>query len=168
LSDKTISVDATLIPGMKITVQGPISPDGQTLAFELPVDALLSRPMLDERLDVLTGALRRQRAIEELPLTKASLVTNLGLYAAQRKARATHEAAMNARIAARSANRRVEAEAAAGDVNALSQFDARLAQIDGQIKLARARIPYLEAIIAGDEPPELFPEAANDVKMAAE
>jgi hypothetical protein len=54
------------------------------------------------------------------------------------------------------------------DVNALAQFDQRIMEINGQIEGARAAIPYLEAVIAGEEPPELYPDAANDQREAAE
>ncbi len=157
------------IPGMRVTIQGPISPDGQTLAFELPVDEAMAinQAALDERLDVLTSATRRQRAIEELPLTLASLATNRQLYREEEKRRAAHIAGMNARVAQRSQGRRVEALPNPADANSLAQFDQRLAQIDGQIKLAQNRIPYLRALIAREEPPELYPEE-DAATLAAE
>ena len=40
-------------------------------------------------------------------------------------------------------------------------------EINGQIEGARAAIPYLEAVIAGRDPPELYP-VANDQREAAE
>ncbi len=156
------------IPGMKVTVQGPISPDGQQLAFEMPVDAMLStnQVALDARLDVLTAALRRQRAIEELPLTKQSLHINRGLLITAREEQAKAVARSLGNVVRLSQNRRREADPLPGDVNAISQYDQRILQIEGQIKQAEARIPYLEAIIAHEDPPD--PWAANDTAMAAE
>ena len=44
---------------------------------------------------------------------------------------------------------------------------AALRDLDGQIKQAEARIPYLEAIIAHEDPPDPW-APANDTAMAAE
>ena len=168
MTDKAIEVRATEVPGMQIEFQGPIGPDGLGVGFRIAVDQTISSADLDELLDRVGGARRRQKAIEELPIEKMSLVANLQLLKTAELDRARHKAQMTGRAERLGTRRRGEVEPSPQDVNALSGHDQRIMQIQGQIEGARARIPYLEAIIEGREPPELYPEAANDAAMAAE
>ena len=168
MTDKAIEVRATEVPGMKIVFQGPLGPDGLGVSFEIAEARDISREDLDELLDRVSGARRRQQAMEQLPLEKQRLSANLKLLKTAEVDRARHKAQMQGRMDRIGARRRGEIEPAPQDVNALSQHDGRILEINGQIEGARAAIPYLEAIIAGREPPELYPETANDTQMAAE
>ena len=155
------------IPGMQITFGGPLSPDNKGLTFVLAADALIPELELNDRLDVVGRAFRRQAAIEELPIIKQSLYANRKLLATARAEKAAHEARMGGRVEQLGARRRGAVQATPQDVNALSQHDQRILQIQGQIEGAEARIPYLQALVDGEKPPELFP-SANDTAMAAE
>ncbi len=163
MTDKAIEVRATEVPGMQIEFQGPIGPDGLGVGFRIAADATISLDELNERLDTVAGALRRQRAMEQLPLEKQRLSANLKLLKTAEIDRARHKAQMSGRVI----QRRGGAVEMPQDVNALAQFDQRIMEINGQIEGARAAIPYLEAVIAGREPPELYP-VANDQREAAE
>jgi uncharacterized coiled-coil protein SlyX len=48
----------------------------------------------------------------------------------------------------------------------VAQFDQRIMQLERQIVQDERMVEYLQAIIAGEDPPELFP--ATDIRMAAE
>ncbi len=168
MTDKAIEVRATEIPGMRVTFQGPISPDGVGMAFEMVADSTIHPDDLNKSLDMMFDARRRLAAREELPIVKQSLHANTLLLKTAELDRARHKAQMTGRVEKIAPRRRDQVEPNPQDVNALSQHDQRILQIAGQIEGARARIPYLEAIIEGREPPELFPEAANDTAMAAE
>ncbi len=166
--DKAIEVRATEVPGMKIVFQGPLGPDGLGIAFEVAEARDISREDLDELLDRVAGARRRQEAMEKLPLEKQRLSMNLKLLRLAEVERARHKAQMTGRVEQLGARRRGAVEPAPQDTNALAQHDHRIMEINGHIEGARAAIPYLLAIIAGEEPPELYPDAANDTAMAAE
>ncbi len=163
MTDKAIEVRATEVPGMQIEFQGPIGPDGLGVGFRIAADATISLDELNERLDTVAGALRRQRAMEQLPLEKQRLSANLKLLRTAEIDRARHKAQMSGRTI----QRRGGSVEMPQDVNSLAQFDQRIMEINGQIEGARAAIPYLEAVIAGREPPELYP-VANDQREAAE
>jgi len=163
-ADKAIEVRATEVPGMQIEFQGPIGPDGLGVGFRIAADATISLEDLNIQLDVVAKATRRQRAMEQLPLEKQRLSANLKLLKTAEIDRARHKAQMSGRVI----QRRGGAVEMPQDVNALAQFDQRVMEINGQIEGARAAIPYLEAVIAGKEPPELYPDAANDQREAAE
>ena len=168
MSDKEKNiVERVEVPGMQITFGGPLSPDNKGLTFVIAADALIPELALNERLDIVGRAFRRQAAFEELPIVKQSLHANRELLKKAKMELASHKARMDAREAQLMVNRRQKVDPNPQDVNALSQHDQRILQIEGQIEGAKARIPYLEAIIAGDEPPEPFP-VANDRLEAAE
>jgi hypothetical protein len=164
MTDKAIEVRATEVPGMQIEFQGPIGPDGLGVGFRIAVDATISLEDLNIQLDIVAKATRRQRAMEQLPLEKQRLSANLKLLKTAEIDRARHKAQMSGRVI----QRRGGSVEMPQDVNALAQFDQRIMEINGQIEGARAAIPYLEAVIAGEEPPELYPDAANDQREAAE
>jgi len=161
--DRTV-VEQVPVPGMQITFQAPLSPDGKGINFVLALPAEITEGDLDLRLDLIGKATRRQQAIEELPIVKQSLYSNLKLLQTARKEHAAAQARHEAKAAARNKNLRNQVELPSD----LAQHDARILQIEGQIAGARTRIPYLEAIIAGREPPELFPLSANDKAEAAD
>jgi hypothetical protein len=164
MTDKAIEVRATEVPGMQIEFQGPIGPDGLGVGFRIAVDATIGLEDLNIQLDIVAKATRRQRAMEQLPLEKQRLSANLKLLKTAEIDRARHKAQMSGRVI----QRRGGSVEMPQDVNALAQFDQRIMEINGQIEGARAAIPYLEAVIAGEEPPELYPDAANDQREAAE
>ena len=164
--DKVVEVRATEVPGMRIKFSAPISPDGTGIEFDTAVDATISGPDLDELLDRIGKARRRQAAIEELPMEQQALQRNIGLLAVARAEKAAHVQRTEGKIEIIGARRRNPVQPSLQDQNALTQHDSRIMQIEEQIARSKARIPYLEALIAGREPPDQFP-AAND-KMAAE
>jgi hypothetical protein len=159
MTDKAIEVRATEVPGMQIEFQGPIGPDGLGVGFRIAVDATISLEDLNIQLDIVAKATRRQRAMEQLPLEKQRLSANLKLLKTAEQDRARHKAQMSGRVI----QRRGGAVEMPQDVNALAQFDQRVMEINGQIEGARAAIPYLAAVIAGEEPPELYPEVSDDI-----
>lgn len=163
MTDKAIEVRATEVPGMQIEFQGPIGPDGLGVGFRIAVDATISLEDLNIQLDIVAKATRRQRAMEQLPLEKQRLSANLKLLKTAEIDRARHKAQMQVRKERRGKEIEMPQE-----INSLEQFDRRVMEINGQIEGARAAIPYLEAVIAGEEPPELYPDAANDQREAAE
>lgn len=167
MTDKVFSATATEIPGMRVTYQIAIG-DGRTVAYEAAVDSTIAREDLDELLDRCGDAAERRQAVFELPLVRASLWSNRQLLATERVSRARAQAESEGRVAQLSRGRRADVPLPPSDVNRIAQYDARLLQIEAQIKSAEARIPYLEAIIARREPPDLFPELAADMREAAE
>ncbi len=98
---------------------------------------------------------------------RQSLYANTKLLAKARVEKAN--ALANVRASRPAKERRLQPMTTPAETSTAAQHDQRILQIEGQIEGARARIPYLEAIIAREEPPELYPdpEAAND-RMAAE
>lgn len=170
MSDDTI-IEPIKIPGMQVTFQSPLSPDGKGINFVLACDALINPKALDERLDVIAAAARRQAAFEELPIVKQSLYANRRLLETARKERAKQAAALHHKLELVQAGRRGQADPtkhAPQDVNALAQHDNRILQIEGQIEGASARLPYLQAIIEGRDPPELFPDEGQPERDAAD
>ena len=153
---KFAGMRATAVPGMRITLQGPIAPDGKSMAWEIVEDQTLDQKDLDEILDRAWSATRRQSAIEELPIVEASLYKCRKLIITARKERAMAAAAQEA---ARSSNPRRNPRVMENPQEAtrLAQYDARILQIEEQIIVDEARIPYLEAIIARKEPPSPLP-----------
>lgn len=148
------------IAGMKVTYQIQIG-DGRGIAFEAAVEVGYPREMLNELLDRIGGAAERRQALYELPMVKAGLHANKELLKSQREERAKTHALVMAKlqhIKERDPRGR-DREMPAPDANAVAQFDGRILDLQRQIKNAELRIPYLEAIIAGEDPPELFPEA---------
>lgn len=159
-----VEVRATEIPGMQITFQGPLGPDGLGIAFQVAVDSTIDRRDLDELLDRVGGARRRQAAMEELPIVRQSLAANLKLLETAKREKEVHIARMQGRVTQLGARRRGEVANSPQDVNALSQHDQRILQIEGQIAGAQERIPYLEALIDRREPDPVEAPA----RMAAE
>lgn len=166
--DKVVEMRATEVPGMRIIFQGPISPDGLGVSFDVAVDATIDRPELDLLLDTVAGARRRQAAVEELPLVRQNLRAKTEQLKTARREKADHEARMAAREAALSNRRRVPVPANMQDQTNLQQHVNTILQIEEQIELCKVRIPYLEAIIAGDDPPDPLAAAAANDRMAAE
>jgi hypothetical protein len=168
MSDGPAEVKRLPLPvgAMAVTYQITIG-DGRTMAFETAVDATVAREDLDGLLDTMGGAAERRQAIFELPLVKANLFANRELLADQEKGRANAIANLQAHVEIRSRGSRPQAQPVPSDVNAVAQFDDRIAKIKAQIKTAELRIPYLEALIDRRDPPDLFPELA-DRREAAE
>lgn len=166
MSDKTFSVPATAIPGMRVTYQFPVGDNGQVIAYEVGMDATCSREDLDELLDRCGGAAARRKAIFDLPLTELSLAGAKQMLASQLVERDRAVQAQERHVATMNQNRRKEGQPLQSDVMAVAQFDNRIAQLKRQIVQDARMIEWLKAVIAGDKPPELFP--ANDVAMAAE
>lgn len=162
-----VKMIATPVPGLRVTYQMQIG-DGRVIAYEAAVDSTIDRQDLDELLDRCGGAAERRQAVYELPMVRAGLYTNRELLAAQRKARATTHAQAMARHHSQQQGRRNVIPMAAPDANAIAQFDQRILDLQRQIRNAELRIPYLEAVIARQPPPELFPEAEPEPVEAAE
>ncbi len=165
MSNESNVVERVAIPGMQITFQSPLSPDGKGLNFVIACESTIASGDLDQRLDLIAAAVRRQQAVEELPIVKQSLSANLKLLKTAKKEQATAVARHEAKAATRNKGLRNQVELPASD---LVQHDNRILQIEGQIAGAQTRIPYLEALIEGREPPELFPVSAKDQAEAAD
>ena len=135
--DKTV-ITPVEIPGMQITFQGPIGPDGKGMTFVLSADALISLPVLNERLDVVAASLRRQDAFEQLEKDRQSLAGNTKLLAKQRALRSLTQRSLEAKVeaapATRHGGRKPDAtQVAPSEVSTLSQYDQRIMEIEGQI-----------------------------------
>lgn len=165
MSDKTFSVPATAIPGMRVTYQVQIG-DGQAIAYEVGVDATTSREDLDELFDRVGGAAARRKAVFDLPLTQLSLNGAKQMLEQQRKERAKAIATQELHVIKMSENRRNSAQATQVDVMAVAQFDQRIMQLERQIVQDERMVEYLQAIVDRRTPPELFP--ADDIRLAAE
>ena len=168
--DKTVLAPIE-IPGMKITFQSPIGPQGKMIGFDVAADALIPLGALNERLDVIAKAVRRQDAFEQLRLDQQSLRANRKLLEKARKARAEAQAALEARLevvrASTPRRREVEAvQAAPANINAVAQHDQRILEIEGQIAGCEERIPFWKAILLGREPLDLELDPANDREAA--
>jgi len=164
--DKTILAPVE-VPGMQINFQSPVGPSGKIIAFVLGVDALCSKEMLDDRLDVIAAAARRQDAFEQLRLDENALAANRKLLAKAKAARDATARSHEGRLSAVGATRRNAPDPTKIDphgVSALSQHDQRILEIEGQIAGCEERIPFWRAILRGEEPLDL----GEPARMAAE
>lgn len=167
MSDDKIVVEPVEIPGMQITFQSPIGPNGKGMSFVLSADALISREVLDERLDIIAGAARRQDAYEQLLLDRTHLAANLKLLAKAKAALSAAKATIESKVTAINKDKRVQVAATAAAphaLNAASQHEQRIIEIEGQIAGCEERIPRWEAILRGADPDLPVPGHA----MAAE
>lgn len=159
MSDK-VMIQPIEVPGMKITFQSPIGPQGKMIAFDIAADATIGLEDLNDLLDTVTKVIRRQDAFEQLRLDQQSLRANYKLLEKARKARAEASAALDAKlsiVAANSPRRRPPdaTQAAPGNVNAVAQHDQRILEIEGHIAGCLERIPLWKRTLAGDEPVDL-------------
>lgn len=177
MSDKSTIVTRTglAIGALGLTYQAELLP-GKTLAFETAVDATMGREELDGYMDDWIGACKRQAALEELPLVIQSLHANRMRLRDEEKKRAVLVANSQARERLRASERphgtrrdRAEPLAESGDAANLAQADQMIANVRSAIRSAEARIPYLRALVAREEPPEPFPatETEEDEEGAA-
>lgn len=150
---------------MRVTYQIQIA-EGQTLAYEIGADTNDGPEELRKVLDLVGDAAERRKAMHDLPFHKARLLSNRERIGNLRKDRAKAEANLNAHVSQISAGRRKEAVPLQTDVNAVAQWDKQIADAEALIKADELRIPYMEAIIAGREPPELFPETREFLAAA--
>lgn len=151
---------------LRITYQIQLG-EGQAIAYEIGEDAAIPRSDLDELLDRIGSAAERRKAIFDLPLHQARLMSNLELLEKQKRALAEAEARQQANVVVMSRNRNREAQPAPADVNAVVQHQKAVMETEATIQSDRLRIPYLQAIIAGTALPDLFPEIKPHL-MAAE
>ncbi len=168
MSDKTI-VAPVEIPGMQITFQSPVGPSGKGISFvgAVPLDCTLND--LNERLDVIAAAARRQDAFEQLRLDQNSLAANRKLLAKARAARTAVQHTLDSKLSVVGGTRRNAPDAtrvAPGEVNAVAQHDQRILEIEGQIAGCEERIPFWKAILLGREPLDLELDPANDREAA--
>ena len=167
------------IGGLGITYQATLI-DGKQLAFETAIDNTVDREELDRTLDTFIGAAKRQQAIEELPLVKEALSVNLATLRQKETERAQAIAAQDARAALSEMERPRGTRRHAGNANqpltaggpdaAVMQANQMIEALKAKIAAARARIPYLQAIIDRREPPDPFPQklTAADLEDAAD
>jgi hypothetical protein len=165
---------------LRITYQIQLG-EGQAIAYEIGEDASIPRKDLDELLDRIGSAADRRKAVFDLPFHQARLMSNLELLEKLRreldndnKRLSNAEIQKQANVVIGSRNRNREVPASPADVNAVAQYaqavtnrENEILQVENTIKSDEIRIPYLQAIIAGDPPPDLFPEIKPHL-MAAE
>ena len=151
---------------LRITYQIQLG-EGQAIAYEIGEDSAIARSDLDELLDRIGSAAERRKAVFDLPFHQARLMSNLELLEKQKRALAEAEARQQANVVVMSRNRNREAAPAPGDVNAVLQHQNAVMQTENTIRSDEIRIPYLQAVIAGEPPPDLFPEVKRHL-MAAE
>jgi hypothetical protein len=164
--DKTILAPIE-VPGMQINFQSPIGPSGKVIAFVMGVDALIPLGRLNEQLDTIARAVRRQDAGEQLLLDRNHLAANRKLLAKAKAARDATAMAHESKLTLAGSERRRAPDPTKIDphgVSALSQRDQEILNIEGQIAGCEERIPFWEGILRGDDPLDL-PETPA---MAAE
>lgn len=150
--DKVMNVQATQIPGMQIVFQQPLSPEqGHGISFQMAEDVTIDEQSLNELLDRVTGAARRLAFVEELPRLRHLLAAKKQSLESQVKERERAVSRATAFVTLKSAGRRQPVEPPAADQNSIAQFDARIAQLRIEIRMSELRVPYLEAVIAGDK-----------------
>ena len=133
---RTTRVEPTplAVGALGITYQATLI-DGKTLAFEMAIDGTMDRESLDGELDKLTGAAKRQQAIEELPLVRQSLHTNLATLAEMKRQRAVAAANVQGRVSAANAGRRNPRPVVAGSDEAnLKQLDQKVEQYEVTVR----------------------------------
>jgi hypothetical protein len=165
--DRTILAPVE-VPGMQINFQSPVGPSGKIIAFVCSAEADVSSDDLNRRLDVIAAAARRQDAFEQLRLDQNSLAANRKLLAKAKAARNAAQHGLDAKLSVVGATRRRDPDptkVAPHDVNAVMQHDQRITEIEGQIAGCEERIPFWKAILRGEEPLDIEPEAPA---MAAE
>jgi len=149
---KVMNIQGTQIPGMQIVFQQPLSPEqGHGISFQMAEDVTIDEQSLNELLDRVTGAARRLAFVEELPRLKHLLAAKKQSLETQIKERERTVARAQSYVTLHSAGRRREVEPPPADTNAVAQFDARIAQLRIEIRMSELRVPYLEAVIAGDK-----------------
>lgn len=164
--EEKIVVQPVEVPGMQITFQSPIGPTGKGMSFVLSADALIPAGALNERLDIIAAAARRQDAFEQLRLDQQSLAANRKLLAKAKAAMSAAQVQLDGKLSVVGGSRRREPDAtkvAPHDVNAVSQHQQRVLEIEGQIAGCEERIPFWKAILRGEEPLDIEP-----LPMAAE
>lgn len=152
--DKTIMAPVE-IPGMQITFQSPLGTKGKGVSFVIAADALIPPAALNERLDVIAAASRRQHAAEELREDLRTLAANRKLLIKARLERDKAEAKMQAKLAVVRGTRRGEPDPsrnAPHDIGAISQWNNTVIEIEGQITGCEERIPFWRAILRGEDP----------------
>jgi hypothetical protein len=159
MSDPVYSVPAIAVPGLKIAYQIQIGDGGTPLiAYEAAVDSTIDTHDLNELLDRISSAAARQKAIHDLPLSKLRLVQNL-----DKREKISRDLALASKTAAEEAQKRRgervrEVPMAQAALTQITQLSNALAETEAIINHDRLRIPYLEAVIDGRPPPDLFPE----------
>lgn len=151
---------------VQITYQIQLA-EGQTIAFEIGADTEDGAEKLRDTLDLVGKAAERRKAIHDLPFHQARLMTNRERITNLRRDRARADSNLNAHVVQLSKNRNKTVPPLQTDVNAVAQWDKQIADTEAAIKGDEIRIPYLQAIIDGREPPDLFPEAP-EFRAAAE
>lgn len=137
-------------PGMKIAYQVQIG-DGQMIAYEAAVDADATRPELDSLFDRMGGAAQRMQAKIDLPLRRASLEQNRNALSRLERELAQAVSARDANYAVVNRNRNREVPPRPDLINAVSQAQSRLNECRYAIESGEAYIPYLEAIVRGED-----------------
>jgi hypothetical protein len=143
---------------MQISFQSPIGPAGKGISFVLSADALIPVETLNERLDIVAAAARRQDAFEQLRLDQQSLAANRKLLAKRQAQRNAVRIAHESKLSVVGGTRRREPDATKLDphgIAALSQHDQAILEIEGQIAGCEERIPFWKAILRGEEPLDL-------------
>ncbi len=148
---------------LRITYQIQLM-EGQTIAFEIGEDTDIGPAGLKDILALVSGAAAVERAKVDLPMHKARLFSNREQLHRERRRLADAEARMQANVVTMSRGRNNPVSATPQDVNTVAQFNQAITNLEATIRNDELRIPYLEAIIDGRDPPELFPETL----MAAE
>jgi len=171
MSDPVYSVPAIAIPGLRIVYKIQIG-EGQSIDYEAGVDSTMDASDLNELLDRIGGAAERRKAIHDLPFHKARLAQNLDMLPRVQRELAEAQAksaAVRAQATAKQTQVRGErvrevpmspqaVTAIEQSLTAISQIAERIEGIEKTIANDQLRIPYLEALIDGRPPPDLFPE----------
>ena len=162
-----IAPHAIPVPGLRIAYQFQVG-DGQAIAFEAGVDQAFSLGELNELFDRLGAAVERRKAKFDLPLCKEGLVKAEKLLPKLRKDLADAMARSQARNVVRS-DRRLprEVQVSPPDMNAIGQAQSAVQKCEEAIEHYKLRIPYLEAIIDGRDPPEPVADELMEMPILA-
>ena len=127
--------------------------EGRKLSWESKLDATCEQSDMDELLDRVFAATERQKARSELRAAKDNVIKLKVRIELQEQQYAREEAKQMVRFGAgrkQGSFRRTEAQDAA-----LGQIMTTIASLRADVPMAEWNVKRLEAIIAGEEPPEV-------------
>jgi hypothetical protein len=179
--DKTV-VQPVEIPGMQIKFESPLGPHGKTLSVITVAGTDEDLGSLNQRLDIIAAAARRQDAFEQLRMDQNALIANRKLLPTVRAKRdklledrkkllATMESKLH--FVAPGQRRPQQTQASPQDISMLATFerdidkeDKLVFEVEAAIIGCEERIPFWKKLLRGEEPLDLDDDEPS--KMAAE
>jgi hypothetical protein len=178
--DKTVLAPIE-VPGMQINFQSPVGAQGKVFQFICSAEADITGDDLNRRLDVITSAVRRQDAFEQLRYDQQAvrqktkeLPKERDKLSALKRDRDRMIATISAKASVAVPDRRNRVQAVPTspvDISSLASIDRDIADktrdiaaMEDLIAGCEERIPFWRAILRGEEPLDL----GEPPRMAAE